>query len=314
MNKAAFIRNQLSKIPSVIWEDGSVKMLCPFHDDRNPSLDVSLVNIPGKVSVGGFNCFSCSAHGGWNKLAERLNLPKWDKEKQSNDPDNLFASLSEDMARMHQRMSLNMYLKPVTEGPWEGPWRGLTGDFLRSIGAEKYWDKRAEEYRIYLPLKDISNKLVGHILARGENSDIPDKYKYLNSHACPTDKTWFCLNLEKDPNAVVIVEGPYDTLRFRSYGIPAIGVLGVGMLTEAKVMQILAKGCKRVILSLDADEAGQKALPEYVKLFEKYGIEVINFDLFSYTDSNNSKLDPGNCPEEAIQDLKNYLEGLVRKV
>lgn len=310
MDKATFIKNQLAKLPIVEWEGDSAKILCPFHDDRNPSLNISLINIPGKISVGGYNCWSCSSHGGWNKLAAKLDLPTWNKEIQENDPDNFFYGLAEDQARLQQRMSKLLYLKPHTEGPWEGSWRGLPGPFLRSIGAESYWDKRAEEYRIYLPLKDLRQNLIGHILARGDNSDIPNSYKYLNSPACPTDKHWFCLNLEATPKIVVVVEGPYDTLRFRYHGIPAIGVLGVGQLTDTKVMQILAKGCSKVILALDADNAGIEALPKYVQKFEGFGFEVIHFNLFNYLAEGQDKLDPGNCPEVAIQDLKNYIKNI----
>ena len=35
---------------------GWVKVLCPFHDDHNPSLSVSLEH-------GGFHCFTCGEHG-----------------------------------------------------------------------------------------------------------------------------------------------------------------------------------------------------------------------------------------------------------
>lgn len=310
MDKASFIRTQLAKLPEVSWDGDNAKILCPFHDDRNPSLNIALVNIPGRVSAGGFKCWSCSAHGGWNKLAEKLGLPQWSKEKQEYDPDNFFLGLSEDQARLEQRMARMFYKKPPTEGPWEGPWRELSGAFLRSMGAESYWDKRAEEYRIYLPLKDINQKVVGHILARGDNSDIPSQYKYINSPACPTDKHWFCLNLEVKPKVVVITEGPYDTLRFRSFRIPAIGVLGVNQLTETKIMQILAKGCNRVILSLDADPAGVAALPNYVSKFENAGFDVINFDLSNYKQKEEDKIDPGNCPLVAIEDLKAYLENV----
>jgi hypothetical protein len=33
------------------------KVLCPFHDDHNPSLSLNLYS-------GGFNCFACEAKGG----------------------------------------------------------------------------------------------------------------------------------------------------------------------------------------------------------------------------------------------------------
>lgn len=32
-------------------------VICPFHDDHNPSLNINLI-------TGGFRCFACGAHGG----------------------------------------------------------------------------------------------------------------------------------------------------------------------------------------------------------------------------------------------------------
>ena len=311
MDKVSFIRQQLALLPLVDFsKPEQALILCPFHDDHNPSLDVALANVPGKVSVGGYHCWSCKNHGGWNKLAAKLGLEQWAQKKYENLPDNPFLQFAADFKQMDKLQTHVVYQKPPTEGPWEGSWRGLSGTFLRSMGCESYWDKIAEEYRLWLPLLDIRQKLVGHIAARGENSDIQNKYKYLNSEGFPAQKYWYCLNFEKAPRWLVIVEGPYDCLRFRARGLPAIAVLGLGQLTDQKIIQILSQGCTRVILALDADQHGRESTPQYAEAFKRFGFEVIDINLTRYLENPrdpDAKMDPGSCPEEAIQDIHNFL-------
>jgi DNA primase len=311
MNKVNFIRHQLAKLSVVDFSDNDeAKILCPFHNDSNPSLGIALINKPGKVSVGGFSCWVCSAHGGWNKLAERLGLEQWETKKYENQPENEFANLRRDIEQYEKQQQFVQYEKPPTEGPWEGGWRGLTGSFLRSVGCESYWDRINEEYRLWFPLLDLDQRIVGHIAARGENSDIPDEFKYLNSKGFPAQKYWYGLNYETAPRWIVPVEGPYDCLRFRSVGIPAVAVLGLGQLTDVKVLQILSQGCTRVLLALDGDQAGRDATPEYAQKFKSFGCEVQDVNLTRYLSDPNdadAKIDPGSCPEEAIRDIKAFL-------
>jgi hypothetical protein len=322
VTKQDFIHQQLSKLDRVEWpRPNQARIVCPFHDDTNPSLDIALERIDkggGRgVAVGGFNCWSCQAHGGWNKLAEKLGLEKWTEmvEKEAQDrPVDLF----QQFVREQQTIShyTEPYEKPVTDGPWEGSWRGLSGAFLRSVGAESLWDKEYGEYRVYLPVSDATGVLVGHVLARADNSLIPNKKKYLNSKNFQGRKYWYGLNFEVEPKVVVIVEGPFDMLRFRSLGIPAIANLGVQMrneeelsltVSEEKIMQIVAKGCNKVVLCLDADEAGREATRGFTASFKKWGFGVWDMDMTRYLTTPEQTMDPGDCPMEVVEDLKKFI-------
>ena len=266
-----------------------------------------------EFAIGSFSCWSCKEHGGWNKLASKLGLATWGKEESEQSaerPRDLFAQHSRELQQMSEQLEQAAYRKPVTEGPWQGGWRELTGPFLRLHGAEVLWDKKDEAYRIYLPLIDLTGRVVGHIAARPDNSPIEDRRKYINSFNFPAQKYWYCLNYEKAPKAVCVVEGPYDTLRFRSRGIPAIGALGVNQISDEKIMQVIAQGCRRVVLAMDADRAGREATLRFAEEFRKWSLEVIDLNLAQYRQTPDEKIDPGNCPEQAIRDLKNYLEGL----
>lgn len=285
-------------------------MLCPFHDDHHPSLRVSLIEkvrtksggVTKKITPGSFHCWSCGSGGGWNSLAAKLGLIEWNQKEAENTPTDPFWSVYRELEAMNQGSP--EYQKPATDGPWEEPWKGFSVSFLREWGAESLWDRHDEAYRIYLPVQDIDQKLVGHVGARPDNSTIPDKRKYVNSYQFPAEKIWYGLNRVKG-KAAVIVEGPGDMLRFQSFGIPAIAAFGVSVLSEAKVFKLLAVGIQKVITCLDSDEAGRAATPYFTGEFRKQGLTVADMDLRRY---GEGKIDPGNCSLEAINDLKLFLE------
>jgi hypothetical protein len=60
-------------------------------------------------------------------------------------------------------------------------------------------------------------------------------------------------------------------------------------------------------LCLDGDDAGRDAVPLFNLELTRAGIEVVDMDLTQYREQPDQKIDPGNCPEQAISDLKNYL-------
>lgn len=327
MLRSDFVKKELSKLTQVEFTPEEAVILCCFHDDHNPSLRVALTKKVRKSSSGvktiypgNFYCFSCGAGGSWNKLAGKLGLiPLNEKteEEADNTSSNPFAELSRDLEALAP--TTTEYIKPITDGPWEGSWRGLSGSFLRSVGAESSWDEEYGEYRILLPISDAFGKQVGHVRARGENSNIPNNKKYLNSKGFNGRAYWYGLNFEEKPQALVIVEGPYDMLRFRSLGIPAIANLGVQMradsnqdqaVSEEKIMQILAKGCTKIVLALDADRAGRDAVPGMTASFVKWGLQVYDLNMSRYLKNPEDKMDPGNCPQEVIQDLTDFLKGL----
>lgn len=326
MKKSEFIRKQLARLTVVDFtRSDQAKIHCPFHNDTNPSLDVVLQKQTKvrkgetiHIGVGTFNCWSCKEHGPWNKLAKKLNLDVWDEKKEeeyADAPDNQFSELARDLEGMAN--AGQEYVKPKTDGPWEGPWRGLSGGFLRSMGAESLWDKEYGEYRVYLPIRDAFGVLVGHVAARGENSQIPNKKKYLNSKGFDGKSYWFGLDTLKAPKVVVIVEGPFDMLRFRFEGIPAVANLGIALnkditatVSEEKITQLLAIGCTKVVFAFDADDAGRSAVPGFTASFQKWGFETFDLNLTRYLKPGQETMDPGDCPGEVLEDLKAFVARL----
>lgn len=311
MTKDQLVREELAKLAQVEFTEDEAIILCPFHDDHHPSLRVSLIERVRKkqngtlktVTPGNFWCFACKSGGGWNNLAAKLNLQGWDTKEAANTPSDPFWSLAKQLEALQEAPFI--YRKPATDGPWEEPWRGLPVAFMRQYGAESLWDSKDEDYRIYLPVHDINQKLIGHVGARPENSTIPDKRKYINSYLFPKESNWYLLNTIVPTDRAVIVEGPFDTLRFRHQGIPAIGAYGVSDCYPEKVMQLLASGINRVVLCLDGDEAGRVAVPFFTQALQSQGIKVADMDLRAY---GTDKIDPGNAPDDVARDLKHFLE------
>lgn len=317
MTKAELVKNELAKLPVVEFIEDEAIILCAWHDDHHPSLRVALTERIRKkpngqmktVTPGNFFCFSCKAGGGWNSLAEKLNLQGWDSKEAENTPSDPFWALSKQIAVLGEAPFV--YRKPATDGVWDLSWRGLPSAFMQMHGAESLWDNKDEDYRIYLPVHNINQKLIGHVGARPENSTIPDKRKYINSYQFPKESNWYLLNTIVPTDKAVIVEGPFDTLRLKYHDIPAIGAYGVSDCYPEKVFQLLASGIRKVVLCLDGDQAGRAAGPLFTSALQNSGIVVADMDLTRYKknpDDDDEKIDPGNAPDEVIRDLKHFLE------
>lgn len=67
-----------------------------------------------------------------------------------------------------------------------------------------------------------------------------------------------------DRRGVCLVEGPFDLLALRKWGVPAMGLCGT-YLSEASLNQLA--DWKRLYAALDADEAGEEATNELVRRF-----------------------------------------------
>ena len=121
--------------------------------------------------------------------------------------------------------------------------------------ADLRWDNR--EKRILFPIYDKDNNLLG-FNGRAIYPEIQPKTK----DYCGLQKRKVLLGehlLKKDKqNYVIITEGPFDYLRLRSYGLPAVALLG-SVLTEEKANTLKELG-KTVIWCTDNDLAGQKAI------------------------------------------------------
>ena len=164
----------------------------------------------------------------------------------------------------------------------------MLGDYLHEKGFSDeeliagFLRKRNENGRCYdlfrnrviFPVIDTT----GNIIAFGGRVMDDSKPKYLNSSDTPgfkKSRNLFALNFAKHSCAeeLILCEGYMDVIALHAAGVEnAVATLGTS-LTEEQT-RIMAKYTKRVVISYDSDEAGQRAASRAMAMLGAVGLEV----------------------------------------
>ena len=128
----------------------------------------------------------------------------------------------------------------------------------------RYYD--AFRNRVMFPIIDVS----GNVIAFGGRVMDDSKPKYKNSSDTPVFKksrNLFALNFAKNfaEDSLILCEGYMDVIALHAAGFSnAIATLGTAITSEQA--RVLSRYTKRIIISYDADEAGQKAAKRAMQL------------------------------------------------
>ncbi len=117
--------------------------------------------------------------------------------------------------------------------------------------------------RLIIPIRDERGRVVGF---GGRAMDANDSAKYINSpQSTIFDKSRLLYGLDmgksaiRDSGTVVIVEGYMDVIQAHQAGyVNVVAQMGTAM-TEPQIRLVAPRYAKRIVLALDADEAGQNA-------------------------------------------------------
>lgn len=127
--------------------------------------------------------------------------------------------------------------------------------------------------RVMFPIIDVS----GNVIAFGGRVLDDSTPKYLNSSDTPVFKksrNLFALNYAK-ANAderLILCEGYMDVIALHAAGFEnAVATLGTAITSEQA--RIMAKYTKKVVVSYDSDDAGQRAASKALALLNEVGIE-----------------------------------------
>lgn len=341
---ASHIKNELGKLPSdeVKSHEQYSFVRCPFHMERTPSLRVK--HSSSALKTGSYKCFGCAKYGGWNELADALNLERFESKGEFPDgkipefnseryDQNLLAEFNagiEDSKKESlEFFSLRDKTAVKNSGLVEDEWRGYALDFLRVSIKAKLVLKNNYRWYLYLPVL-ISGKEVGHIKAqihKPKDKGIPS---YINaSGSWSLTKGLFPLDYahklmtDSGFSSILLVEGPRDALRMCSMGIPCVAILGTHSWSDRKTAILSYIGVERVITCFDGDLAGKIAsrlivhgerVLEDKTISKVTGFEPINtaFDVKEVKlwnipipdDHDEDKLDPGNMPMSLIKKIK----------
>ncbi len=128
--------------------------------------------------------------------------------------------------------------------------------------------------RVMFPIIDLR----GNVVAFGGRTLGDDKPKYLNSSETPVfskGDMLFALNFAKNGGSdrLILCEGYMDVISMHQAGFTeAVATLGTAITpSQARLM---ARYAKEVVVSYDADEAGQKAAARAIPLLRAAGLQV----------------------------------------
>ncbi|HDX6330281.1 TPA: DNA primase [Campylobacter fetus subsp. venerealis] len=314
--------------------------VCPFHNDKNPSMRVS-------PSKGIFHCFSCKAGGDSIKFImdyEKLSYPEaieklanmynftlnyTDNKNEHHYDKKILENLNLYYKSMlyKNREAINyLYSRGINDAmieKWELGWAGASQATINLLENEEIEPKEALYVgavkqnetglyasfinRITFPIYNHLGKLVGF----GGRTISNNPAKYANSpQSAIFDKSKLLYGYDKAKNQIfkkgeiIICEGYMDCIMLHLAGISnAVAVLGTA-LTE-KHIPLLKRSDIKVILSFDNDEAGVNAAFKSAKLLAS-----------SECDGRVVLISGGKDPAELVasgraNELRNSLEGGV---
>ena len=128
--------------------------------------------------------------------------------------------------------------------------------------------------RVMFPIIDVS----GNVIAFGGRVMDDSKPKYRNTMDTPVFKksrNLFALNFAKQvcSESIILCEGYMDVIAMHSAGFTnAVATLGTAITAEQA--RLMSRYTKKVIISYDADEAGQKAAQRAMKMLDEVGLDV----------------------------------------
>ncbi len=135
-----------------------------------------------------------------------------------------------------------------------------------------YYD--AFRNRVMFPIIDTSD----NVIAFGGRVMDDSKPKYKNTMDTPVFKksrNLFALNFARHTGteSLILCEGYMDVIALHSAGFTnAVATLGTAITSEQA--RLMSRYTKKVIISYDSDEAGQKAAKKAIMLLEEVGIDV----------------------------------------
>lgn len=172
--------------------------------------------------------------------------------------------------------------------------------------------------RVMFPIFDAQGRAVGFGGRILPGSDDPAKYKNsAESTVYAKSRVLYGLNWAKtnivEADEVVVCEGYTDVIGFFQAGVPrAVATCGTA-LTDDHV-KLLRKFARRVVLSFDADSAGQNAAARFYEWEKSYDLDVAVADLPAGADPGELAQNDPERLRAAIAEAKPFLAFRVNRV
>lgn len=283
----------------------SQKIVCPFHEDVNPSMIVNLDD-------GSWFCFGCNLSGDaikfvklmeakYNNLNDLQAYKKYLRILKSDKCSGIKLSKSLVKQKPLQRQLYNEaydYYHGLKRINWNDSGesevisardymmnRGFSPDTLHKCGAKITYN---QSYGLIFPMLD-NGKFKGWV-CRTMIKSIEQKRKYLYNEGFSRATTLVGTYGKKD--YVFVVEGYMDRLKFVQFGEEnVVAILGWKMSPQ-QIQKLKDKGITKVISALDNDDCGRKG----TKFLQKH----FNVTRFAYLKGIK---DPGEMTQESFNKM-----------
>lgn len=266
---------------------GQISLLCPFHDDRQPSLSV---NLDRKL----FHCFACQAKGDildFVARIEQLSLPDAARivARCCGLPlERHMSACRRPPATAEDGQNAGSANRPVREllqqdgkaspccGTALDPThrylfdRGLTSELIRVFGLG-YCAQGRLRGRVCIPIHSPDGAQILGYSGRWANDQVPDGIpRYLMPLGFRKSALLFNYHRVVGAQHLVIVEGYWSVFRLHALNVPAVALMGTS-LSDPQMDLLGQSEARQFTLLLDADRAGRKAttdlLPRLSSLF-----------------------------------------------
>lgn len=226
-------------------------VVCPFHDDVNPSCGVN-------VKTGWFNCLGCGKKGDWNTFAEKTGLEKFKYIKPK-----LEIDLPDLGVKPLSKRGVFKKLGCPEAQPWprDMDWRGISGKLLSRcayISLDNYQDSISIIF-----LASIGESIKGGVKSSYKKTKGSSYYNMKGNWAESYGLLFY--NQPNPTKYIILTEGPRDSLRLIQDGLPAMSILGSQQFNKTKANLVLALR-KKVFIMPDGDSSGR----DMKKLIKSY--------------------------------------------
>jgi DNA primase len=306
--------NDLRKVFYYFGLEQEDKIVCPFHDDHNPSCHINF-------DEGAFHCFACGASGDAFQFVNLatpkidglrtlilyhaiLNSDKVSKMKLSKVRSGK-AKKQKEVDKLHdQEMAQDQYfgLKTINWIREKSTYkdymlnRGFTAKTLNMCGAKlTYTD---DNYPIIFPIYDMDT-FKGYV-CRTTSKRVEKRRKYLYNKGFSRLDT---LAGKYDNEVVVLCEGYMDQLKLKQFGVKYVAAILGWKITRQQIDKLRSRGVKYIISALDTDKPGRKGTDYLANFFE-----VIPFQF------PKGAKDPGDLNEKQFRVANRKTKKLFREI
>lgn len=257
--------------------------LCPFHDDRHPSLHFN-------VSRNSYKCFVCDANGGPIDLVmNHLHLPFIDACKWLADDSNIILSEyanTQTVEKKTYRFDPSRYLRYFERPYLSAPARRFLFDERRldprviSWCRITSWQDRDGHHWLQTPYYDMEGQLIG-IQFRNLDKGGSPRFRFPKGSKCNIYNLQILKHL-KPGEPLYIAEGCSDCWSLLSAGHKAIAIPSATTLHQGELLKVLKRLAElQTVLHIypDQDIPGEKLYLQLTLLATRSGLCLIRHSL-----------------------------------